>query len=577
MKLNVKNCLLGAIALSMWGGSGLCYGQAAAPESGKVVQSISREQFIDKMKGGWLGQMVGVAWGAPTEFFCPGFIMPDKMFPEWNESMVNTTFGQDDIYVDLCFVDILERRGFDVSIREAGIEFANTGFGLDHANRYARENLRKGIAPPDSSHPALTRHSDDIDYQIEADFSGLIAPGMPNYPVEAGEKFGRIICYGDGMYGGQWVGVMYALAFFETNPETIVEKSLQYLPEKSQYRECITDVLNWYRENPDDWKATWQKINTKYHKNIDYRQYSCRLVGDFNIDAKINGAYIAMGLLYGRGNFEDTIRISTMCGQDSDCNPSSSGGILGTMLGYNALGEQYKKVDNTQKFYATPYTFEGMIEASAKLAKTLVEREGGTITQENGVEMWNIPVQPVEKSELEMSHWPKMITGACYTEAEMERIKERTDNKEPFEKIMRNIFPDWLIYHCSQQPDVGYHKELKGHENVLVTMPFTWGLPCIITRDYQVPANATNDQLHFKVEHLPGSDFQIVVRVNGEPIYDQVIGPKVSTDNVYETYIDLSPYAGQTINLSILHVAEMYYGEIAYWYNLDFRNKPETK
>ncbi|MHC4503282.1 MAG: hypothetical protein ACYTFI_08260 [Planctomycetota bacterium] len=32
------------------------------------------------------------------------------------------------------------------------------------------------------------------------DFSGLIAPGMPNVPIEPGEKFGRLMDYGDGMY-----------------------------------------------------------------------------------------------------------------------------------------------------------------------------------------------------------------------------------------------------------------------------------------------------------------------------------------------------------------------------------------
>ena len=62
----------------------------------------------------------------------------------------------------------------------------------------------------------------------------------------------------------------------------------------------------------------------------------------FNIETYVNGAYIILGLLYGQGDFEKTIDISTRAGQDSDCNPASSGGILGTMLGYNRLPEKYK-------------------------------------------------------------------------------------------------------------------------------------------------------------------------------------------------------------------------------------------
>lgn len=63
----------------------------------------------------------------------------------------------------------------------------------------------------------------------------------------------------------------------------------------------------------------------------------------FNIETYVNGAYIILGLLYGQGDFEKTIDISTRAGQDSDCNPASSGGILGTMIGYNRIPEKFRK------------------------------------------------------------------------------------------------------------------------------------------------------------------------------------------------------------------------------------------
>jgi hypothetical protein len=78
-----------------------------------------------------------------------------------------------------------------------------------------------GIAPPDSGHPRFNQHADDLDYQIEADFAGLVSPGMPNQCIELGEKFGRIVSSGDGVYGGQWIAGMYAEAFFEADPVKI--------------------------------------------------------------------------------------------------------------------------------------------------------------------------------------------------------------------------------------------------------------------------------------------------------------------------------------------------------------------
>ena len=61
--------------------------------------------------------------------------------------------------------------------------------------------------------------------------------------IELGEKFGRLMNYGDGLYGGQFVGGMYAEAFFEDDPVKIVEAGLKCIPAESQYAECIRDVL----------------------------------------------------------------------------------------------------------------------------------------------------------------------------------------------------------------------------------------------------------------------------------------------------------------------------------------------
>ena len=91
--------------------------------------------------------------------------------PEWEPKLINQ-FQQDDIYVEMTFLRTLELHGFDVSIRQAGIDFANSGYPLWHANKAGRDNLRAGIAPPDSGHPQFNKHADDIDYQIEADYCG---------------------------------------------------------------------------------------------------------------------------------------------------------------------------------------------------------------------------------------------------------------------------------------------------------------------------------------------------------------------------------------------------------------------
>src|SRR5512137_2690155 len=247
---------------------------AAALLAGVVLTSLAQaaelrlpiKEYRDKMKAAWIGQIAGVSWGAPTEFHWKDQIIPEDKMPKWKPAMINDAFGQDDLYVEMTFLRSLEQYGIDVTIRQAGIDFANSGYALWCANAAGRNNLRKGIAPPDSSHPQFNKCPNDIDYQIEADYSGLVAPGLPQAAIDLGEKFGRLMNYGDGMYAGQFIGALYAEAFFETDPVKIAQKGLQAIPAQSQYAEMVRDMIAWSQENPDNWEATWQKCQQKYRK-----------------------------------------------------------------------------------------------------------------------------------------------------------------------------------------------------------------------------------------------------------------------------------------------------------------------
>jgi hypothetical protein len=186
-------------------------------------------------------------------------------------------------------------------------------------------------------------------------------------------------------------------------------------------------VLKWYRENPDDWEKTWGLVNEKYHLNPEYRKFSCSKPGDvFNIDAKINGAYIVMGMLYGEGDIEKTIAISTRCGQDSDCNPANSGGILCTTIGFKSLPDKYKNaLDYTTKFSYTDYNVSELIVVCAKLVRDAVVRSGGKIeTGKDGKEYFLIPVKEPVPGTLEQCWDAVPVAGDIhFTDEEMAQIK----------------------------------------------------------------------------------------------------------------------------------------------------------
>jgi hypothetical protein len=230
--------------------------------------------------------------------------------------------------------------------------------------------------------------------------------------------------YGDGLYGGQFLGSMYTEAFFETDMEKVVRAGLRCIPSQSQYAECIRDVLSWWEQYPDDWQEAWNLINEKYHLNTDYRRFSCTEDANFNIDAKINGAFIVMGLLYGDSDPDKTVIISTRCGQDSDCNPSNAAGILFTSLGFSKLPSRFKSELNPQeKFSHTPYNFPRLIEVCEKLARQSVIQAGGRIeSTQVGKEIMVIPVKQPQPSAFEQSWEPGPIAESRFTQEEMAKI-----------------------------------------------------------------------------------------------------------------------------------------------------------
>ena len=350
------------------------------PESVTLTES----QLINKIKGGWAGQVIGCTYGGPTEFNYQGTMIQDYVSIPWREGYIKWYYDNspglyDDIYMDLTFVDVFERYGLDAPVDSFALAFANAKYPLWHANQVARYNILQGIMPPQSGHWLNNPHADDIDYQIEADYAGLMSPGMPNTASEISDKIGHIMNYGDGWYGGVYVGAMYTLAFISDDIEFIVTEALETIPKNSLYYQCMNDVIRWHKQFPDDWKQTWAECEKKWSSDIGCPD-GVFVTG--NIDAVINSAYILIGLLYGGGDFHKTIDIATRCGQDSDCNPSSAGGILGVIIGYDKIPEKFlkelKPVEDIDFAYTT-ISLNKVYQMSYNHATQLIKRNGGTI------------------------------------------------------------------------------------------------------------------------------------------------------------------------------------------------------
>lgn len=345
---------------------------------------ISKQDLQNKIKGGWAGQTIGVVYGAPVEFKYNGSLISEDQNIPWNEHYVKYWWDKkpglfDDIYTDLNFVSAFEKYGINASSKLLAEHWSNTAYHLAHANQASRYNILNGMVPPASGNWKNNPHADDLDFQIESDFIGLMAPGMVNKATEIADRVGHVMNSGDGWYGGVYVSALYSLAFISDDPTYIVENAIKTIPKGTTFYDCISDVIKWKKKYPNDWKQTWFEVQKKWNNDVGCPK---GIFLGFNIDAKINSAYVTIGLLYGNGNFSKSIDIATRCGQDADCNPATVGGVLGVMLGYDKIPKFWLKplqeIENLN-FENTDMSLSGAYKLSMKHALEIIKDNGGKV------------------------------------------------------------------------------------------------------------------------------------------------------------------------------------------------------
>ena len=415
-------------------------------------RTLDWNTYLDKVKGAWMGKMIGVTFGAPWEFRYQGVpigfdirdwplsetrmreylaraakssddsetasteaesrqVHINRAFIEHSEK-THPSFGcpdNDDIYINLLFLYCLRHYGIGVDPVTVAHEWAAKIKRVWHANHAGLENIRRGILPPLSGNPAYNLHADDIDFQIESDVFGMISPGLPQVSNQFGDRMGHIMNYGDGVYGGMFISAMYTQAFFAQNVREVVENGLRAIPPQSHYAELIRDVVRWHDQYPDDWLKTWDLLQKKWG-NDDHCPEGFEK--PFNIDAKLNGGYVVMGLLYGGGDFWKTMNVATRCGQDADCNPANAAGILGTLLGAHAIPAEYREplhnIYWNESLAGLPdaYEIDVLAEDTALIGMKVVLSHGGRATTRDGKLVLEIPTQaPEPPARLEQIHW----------------------------------------------------------------------------------------------------------------------------------------------------------------------------
>jgi putative membrane-bound dehydrogenase-like protein len=136
-----------------------------------------------------------------------------------------------------------------------------------------------------------------------------------------------------------------------------------------------------------------------------------------------------------------------------------------------------------------------------------------------------------------------------------------------FEALLSEVAPGFTTTAVGEG-GLGLLKVHFGREGVIRTHPLKPGVPCMLTRTVDLPAGKKS-KLRLSVAHDPQGDWQLIVKANGEKLYDGVIGPKTTKNGWLDLEIDLSAFAGKKVNLELLNYPNHWSYEFGYWGRID--------
>ncbi|MBC7811608.1 MAG: ADP-ribosylglycohydrolase family protein [Burkholderiales bacterium] len=306
--------------------------------------------YNERVYAGWLGKVIGVRFGAPLENWTYEDIRDNlgELTGYLREDQGKIFKPDDDTAVPMILVRALEDYGPNASAADMGETWLNYlgdqhgtlwwgGYGVS-TEHTAYLNLVAGVSAPRSGSIAQNGAvmAEQIGGQIFSDIWGWIAPNDPTRAADFAEKAASVSHDGNAIYGGRFIAALVSAAFSERDPCKLIDIGLAQIPADSEFARVTGAMVECHAQNPDDWRAAYAHLKA----NFGYDRYP----GTVHIIP--NAGIVAIGLLFGGGDFSRSIQIANMGGWDTDCNVGNVGAIMATALGLGGIDASWREPIN---------------------------------------------------------------------------------------------------------------------------------------------------------------------------------------------------------------------------------------
>ncbi|MCS7181055.1 MAG: ADP-ribosylglycohydrolase family protein, partial [bacterium] len=327
------------------------------------MKEVNDKKIKDKIYGGWFGRCAGCLLGKPIEGWkrekIINFLKETGQFPlkHYMRSDFSSDITEKYKISKNCFINNIENMVEDddlnytvlalTLVEKYGYNFTPIDFSKNllekipilrtcTAERVVYKNL-VNLKSPEISAFFRNPYREWIGAQIRTDFYGYINPGEPEKAVELAYKDASVTHIKNGVYGAMFISAMISIAFFEDDVEKIVKYGLNYIPQKSRLAEGIKEILD-YKEKG----LSYEEVSNIIHKKWDEKNphHWCHVIS--------NAQIVTIGLLWGNGDFGESICKAVSIGFDTDCNGATVGSIMGVKIGKKNLPEEWIKPLNNK-------------------------------------------------------------------------------------------------------------------------------------------------------------------------------------------------------------------------------------
>ena len=299
---------------------------------------MTYREYKDKVRACWLGKNIGGTLGAPFESYRCAVDLDYYTHDVEHKGVL----PNDDLDLQLIWLNAAETYTTALNseilstywITDIPAYWSEYGAGMN--------NLDFGILPPASGR-YKNPFGESCGCFIRSEIWACLMPGRPDLAVKYAYEDACVDHFGEGIYAEIFCTALQSAAFTESDPDTLIDIALSYIPSDCAVANAITVVRRAY-EDGVDWKEARRRVLTAVPDTfgLRYSENEADLpIGKLGFDAPANIGLMILGWLFGENDFSRSVCIAAGCGEDADCTAGTLGATFGILNGTAGIDEKW--------------------------------------------------------------------------------------------------------------------------------------------------------------------------------------------------------------------------------------------